>query len=133
MSQPGSDERLRALAGQILPFARRYAKMMAGGETHCFSNDFDMDDGDKLLKMTAELEAALAATLVGPSRDYFTENNANIRNATQFHEDVEFIHASHIEGGLEIACRQVFERREKEAFERGLAARREPGPVSNEK
>jgi hypothetical protein len=54
--------------------------------------------------------------------DYFADNNKNIRNAQQFHEDVEFIHAAHIEGGLDVACRDVFTRRERMAFEAGLHA-----------
>jgi hypothetical protein len=57
-----------------------------------------------------------------PGENYFREHNPSIHQAEQFHDDVGFIHACHIEGSIDVACRQVFERRYKEAFKEGQAA-----------
>lgn len=78
---------------------------------------------DECQQFTAELAALADAASVGAGEpdNYFTRLNANIRNAEQFAADVEFIHACHIEGAITGACRQVFERRERAAFEAGRA------------
>jgi hypothetical protein len=75
--------------------------------------------------------SSMATASDGPTADYFAIHNMNIRNVQQFHEDVEFIHAAHIEGGIEVACREVFTRRERTAFEAGFHAQAKRGGSQN--
>jgi hypothetical protein len=79
----------------------------------------------------SDVGSDMAIASDGPTADYFAMHNQNIRNAQQFHEDVEFIHAAHIEGGIDVACREVFTRRERTAFEAGFHAQTKRGGSHN--